>query len=80
MVALVVWIVRLWMKEGKSPYLGTHALVAVCCAELFIGIVLAYLDMPAIAQPLHLLVGAIFFAIALRTYFRATTKASPIEA
>jgi cytochrome c oxidase assembly protein subunit 15 len=80
MVALVVWIVRLWMKEGKSPQLGTQTLVAVCCAELFIGIVLAYLDMPAIAQPLHLLVGAIFFAIALRTYFRATTKASPIEA
>jgi xanthosine utilization system XapX-like protein len=42
----------------------------VLLLELLVGIVLAYLDMPAPMQPLHLLLGVLCFALVFYTALR----------
>ena len=77
-LVLFAWIFYQSRKDGVLEGLGLGALGVLLGVELLLGVVLAYLDMPAIAQPLHLLSGAVFFALCFRTFLRSRLNASPI--
>jgi len=59
------------MNTDRSTWIE---IMLVLMLELLVGIVLAYLDMPAPMQPLHLLLGVLCFALVfysgLRVQFR----------
>ncbi len=72
-VLLTGWLV--WLNRSnwlKNPML--LALVGVIGLEIILGIILAYLNVPAAAQPVHLLLGSIgfgmIFYLFLSTYSR----------
>jgi cytochrome c oxidase assembly protein subunit 15 len=51
-------------KLGVASLVGTtKAILAVIAIEVLLGIVLAYLALPAFAQPLHLLFGTLLFGL-----------------
>ncbi|MEQ8336817.1 MAG: COX15/CtaA family protein [Cyclobacteriaceae bacterium] len=72
-VLLTGWLI--WLNKDKflkSPML--LALASVIGLEILVGIVLAYLNVPAAAQPAHLLLGSVgfgmIFYLFLSTYLR----------
>lgn len=72
-VLLTGWMVWLnWANWLKNPML--LVLVGVIGLEIILGIILAYLNVPAAAQPVHLLLGSIgfgmIFYLFLSTYSR----------
>ncbi len=62
MLLLNIW---LWNQNRKLGlgYWHWNWIMLVIGLELLIGIILAYFDLPYFAQPLHLLLGAILFAL-----------------
>lgn len=55
-----LYVVYLFKKHGVKLFSNT--LIITCLfAEIILGIVMAYFDMPAIAQPLHLLFSTVLF-------------------
>ncbi len=51
-------------KLGKANLLNiAKAVLVVIAAEIFLGMILAYLALPAFAQPLHLLFGTLLFGL-----------------
>jgi cytochrome c oxidase assembly protein subunit 15 len=55
----------LWYKNRKQQlgFWQLNAVLLVLGVELVVGIILAYTDVPAWAQPIHLLLGALLFAL-----------------
>jgi cytochrome c oxidase assembly protein subunit 15 len=77
--SLLILIIAGWIyfQSKATPRLIQYNwAMLVLLAELLVGIVLAYLDMPAPAQPLHLLLGVLCFALVfyatLRIQFKRT--------
>lgn len=71
---VMLLVFALWMRNlHQQGHLRGQMkwLAGFLCAEVAVGIVLAYLGMPAFAQPLHLFFGAILFSIAVSWRFRA---------
>ena len=70
---LMLLVFFLWMRELKNLGLWTKQikwLMAALGIEICLGVILAYLDMPAVAQPLHLLWGTVLFSLAVSWRFR----------
>ncbi len=61
-LALNLW---LWQQNRKLQlgYWQWNAVLLVLVLEIFAGIILAYFGMPYFAQPVHLLLGSILFAL-----------------
>lgn len=68
---LGLWVYRRMKTEVHIAQIGYGFFVM--CGSLLTGIILAYFSMPAVAQPLHLLLGVLCFALTyyglLRMYF-----------
>lgn len=73
--ALNLW---LWWKNRKAGYkLGElNAIILLIVAEVILGIILAYFNMPSFAQPLHLLLGTILLAFQLYALIRISRAKS----
>jgi cytochrome c oxidase assembly protein subunit 15 len=78
-LGLFAWIFYQSRKDVLTDGLGLAALGVMLGLELLLGVILAYLDMPAVAQPLHLLAGAIFFALCFRSYLRSRPFTLPSQ-
>ena len=57
------------IRDIEAP-IQLNAALAVLGVEVLTGIVLAYLGMPALAQPLHLLLGVLSFGLVLYGWMR----------
>jgi heme a synthase len=71
---LMIIVFGLWLKDlHQQNLLRTQikALILVLGLEITVGIVLAYLGVPAFAQPMHLFFGTVLFSIAVAWRFRA---------
>jgi cytochrome c oxidase assembly protein subunit 15 len=69
----MLFVFFLWMRELKNLGLWTRQtkwLIAALGIEICLGVILAYLEMPAVAQPLHLLWGTVLFSLAVSWRFR----------
>ena len=54
--ALALWW---WWQQRQMRSLANHAVLALVIAQVVVGVVLAYAGMPAIAQPVHLVLSMI---------------------
>jgi heme a synthase len=75
---LMLLVFVLWMRELKNLGLFTRQakwLIAALGIEISLGVILAYLNMPAVAQPLHLLWGTVLFSLAVSWRFRTRIAA-----
>jgi cytochrome c oxidase assembly protein subunit 15 len=77
--SIVILLLAAWLYfKGKESLrlVQFNWAMLVLMLELLVGIVLAYLDMPAPMQPVHLLLGVLCFALvfyaALRIQFKRT--------
>ncbi len=65
--SLLILALNLWLwRENKRKGLGYwqwNYVVLVMAIEILMGIILAYFDLPYFAQPSHLLLGALLFAL-----------------
>lgn len=71
---LMLLVFGLWVKDLSQQQLvrgQVKLLIAFLAAEVVVGVVLAYLGVPAMAQPMHLFFGAILFSMAVAWRFRA---------
>jgi len=70
--SLLVTAIFLYVVYGFKKIrlkLFSNTLIVVCLfAEIILGIVMAYFDMPAIAQPLHLLFSSVLFVAAFYSW------------
>lgn len=67
---------KIYKSQADNALRYTFLLMAILITEIIVGIILAYLDMPAFAQPLHLLLGSMLFAAQLMLFLSipSTTK------
>jgi heme a synthase len=65
LVLICVFMVWKKFRHVAGFYLSAKRIVIVTAMEVLVGIVLAYLNMPAFMQPVHLLFGVILFTLAL---------------
>jgi len=77
--SIVILILSVWLYfKGKESLrlVQFNWAMLVLMLELLVGIILAYLDMPAPSQPIHLLLGVLCFSLvfyaALRLQFKRT--------
>ena len=66
---LVVYLV-LQSKNNIAVFVLFKKIIAVVIAEILVGIVLVYVDFPAIAQPIHLLISSILVATIFNNLLR----------
>jgi len=82
MLALNIW---LWRQNRlyKLGYWQWNPIMLVLALELLAGIILAYFDLPYFAQPLHLLLGSILFALQghalIKLFLRGDKRVIPIN-
>ncbi len=70
----VVWA---WRKSSALKPL-TGGLVVLLLCNILTGAVMAYVNVPAAVQPVHLLLGALTFGWQLHVFLRLNTKASAV--
>ncbi len=69
LLAVAIWLYR---RSHQEPMIGQFRLaMLVLIAEVLVGIVLGYFHMPALAQPLHLFLGALSFGLIFYSWLRA---------
>jgi cytochrome c oxidase assembly protein subunit 15 len=75
--AVLILAVYLWWKERSDAFLRLNLGLGfgIVCLLILLGVVMAYLDMPAIAQPLHLLLACIGILVYGRTALLVKAKA-----
>jgi cytochrome c oxidase assembly protein subunit 15 len=72
-LAFAIW---LYMRSKSEPFIAQFRwAIIVLLAEILVGVVLAYLQMPAPAQPLHLLLGVLSFGLIFYAWLRARFSA-----
>jgi cytochrome c oxidase assembly protein subunit 15 len=73
----------LWWTNRKNSmgYWQWNWVLVILVLEVSIGIILAYLDLPKFAQPLHLLLAAVLFALQLQAIIHLVLKGqlSPLK-
>jgi cytochrome c oxidase assembly protein subunit 15 len=67
-----------WLLRRSSVQSWGNALLALIGVEILAGIILAYFDMPAWMQPLHLLFAVMWFALSAYLVIRIRTPKSAI--
>lgn len=70
---LVVYLLSLSKKYHQTLALF-KATIVVVIAEIGVGIVLVYINFPALAQPIHLLVSSVLVTVIFNNYLRLTVK------
>ena len=60
-------------RKEKYPLKSVQTLGVIVLAEIGVGVVLSYAGMPAIMQPVHLLLGFLMFAFALQALLRTVS-------
>ena len=70
---LVVYLL-LQSKNNVKALALFKASIIVIIAEIIVGIVLVYLEFPAVAQPIHLLLSSILVAVIFNNYLRLAIK------
>ena len=70
---LVVYLL-LQSKNNVKALALFKASIIVIIAEIIVGIVLVYLEFPAVAQPIHLLLSSILVAVVFNNYLRLAIK------
>ncbi|MFN0031657.1 MAG: COX15/CtaA family protein [Flavobacteriales bacterium] len=70
-LALFAWLFYLNRKHAHGLWEVKWILVLLI-NEIAVGVILSYFDMPAIAQPMHLLLGVVLFAVAWRLFIRTS--------
>jgi len=71
-------LLSIWIIQTRTVSTWPRVLLALVIIEILAGMGLAYLGMPAIVQPLHLMLAVLSFAVlilVLVTYYRRTNKA-----
>jgi cytochrome c oxidase assembly protein subunit 15 len=69
---------KLYKSLSDSALRYSFLVMAILIAEIIVGIVLAYLGMPAFAQPLHLLLASMLFAAQLMLFLNIP-KTKPLS-
>lgn len=69
LLVVVALMIYRGIREIQAP-IQLNAALAVLGVEVLTGIVLAYLGMPALAQPVHLLLGVLSFGLVLYGWMR----------
>ncbi|MCU0419179.1 MAG: COX15/CtaA family protein [Cyclobacteriaceae bacterium] len=66
----------LWKSTALRPLTGGLAVLLLC--NMLTGVVMAYFDVPAAIQPVHLLLGALTFGWQWHLFLRLNTKATAV--
>jgi len=77
-ILIVVSLVYLFLKLKSIPKFKRPLvfLVSLTLAEILFGIILYYFEMPAFAQPIHLLLSLLLYAFFVEVYIRQLPKIS----
>lgn len=71
-IVILLFAVWTYFRSKTEPVIIQFRLaLAVLLAEILTGVVLAYLHMPALAQPLHLFLGVLSFGLMFYAWLRA---------
>lgn len=75
-IVVVVLSIWLFMQYRKQAYRfnSVNAMFLLCGLEILVGVVLSYLSMPALMQPVHLLLGVLLFAACFFSILNVTKK------
>lgn len=74
---LVYWLIKKYKATVTDKF--TVAMIGVVLVNVLTGIIMAYLGMPAFAQPLHLLLAIILFGMQVLLFFKVNMKNNEIE-
>jgi len=71
---LFIWLMRKQQAYKRLLILTGGLLIS----EILLGIILSYMSMPVFAQPMHLLIGTLLFAVQFILLFKLTTSSKQV--